>query len=149
MEAWRITRARKPADAFSGEGARLFGGRWNSSGIRLVYTASSRSLAILEVLAHLTRSAPLNNYVLYRVECDDSLVQILSDPPTGWDSEPPTVASQSVGDAWVLSATHPVLSVPSAIVPQERNYVLNPAHSEFSRIVIGRPVAYRIDPRLL
>lgn len=149
MEAWRITRARKPADAFSGEGARLFGGRWNSSGIRLIYSAGSRSLAILEVLAHLMRSAPLNNYVLYRVECDDSLVQILSDPPRGWDAEPPTVASQSVGDAWVLSATRPVLSVPSAIVPQERNFVLNPAHSEFSRIVIGRPVAYRIDPRLL
>jgi RES domain-containing protein len=149
MEAWRITRARKPADAFSGEGARLFGGRWNSSGIRLVYSASSRSLAILEVLAHLTRSAPLNNYVLYRVECDDSLVQILSDPPPGWDSEPPTVASQSVGDAWVRSAARPVLSVPSTIVPQERNYMLNPAHSEFSRIVIGRPVVYRIDPRLL
>jgi len=149
MEAWRITRARKQADAFSGEGARLFGGRWNSPGIRLIYTAGSRSLAILEVLAHLAKSAPLNNYVLYRVECDDSLVQILRDLPLGWNSEPPTPASQSVGDAWVRSATHPVLSVPSAIVPEERNYLLNPAHPDFRRIVIERPAAYRIDPRLL
>jgi RES domain-containing protein len=85
MEAWRITRATKTADAFSGEGARLFGGRWNSPGNRLLYTASSRSLGILEVLTHLTKSAPLNNYVLYRVECDDSLVQVLSDLPTGWN----------------------------------------------------------------
>jgi RES domain-containing protein len=149
MEAWRITRAKRPADAFSGEGAWLYGGRWNSPGIRLVYTAGSRSLAILEVLAHLTKSAPLKNYMLYQVVCDDSLVQILSDLPAGWHSEPPTGASQSVGDAWVRTATHPVLSVPSAIVQEERNYLLNPAHSEFSRIVIGRPVAYRINPRLL
>ena len=60
--------------------------------------------------------------------------------------EPPTPASQSVGDAWVESGTHPVLSVPSAIVPEERNYLLNPAHPEFSRIVIARPATYRIDP---
>ncbi len=149
MEAWRITKARKTADAFSGEGARLFGGRWNNPGVRMVYTAGSRSLAILEVLAHLTKSSPLNNYVLYRVECDDSLVQFLSDLPAGWDLEPPTAASQSVGDAWVASATHPVLSVPSAIVPEERNYLLNPSHPDFSRIMIASPSAYRIDPRLL
>jgi len=149
MEAWRITRAKKSEDAFSGEGARLFGGRWNSQGIRMVYAAGSRSLAILEILAHLTKAAPLNNYVLYRIECDDALVQILSDLPQSWNSEPPSSASQSIGDAWMRSATHPVLSVPSAIVPEERNYLLNPAHSEFSRIVIERPVAYHIDPRLL
>ena len=115
----------------------------------MVYTAGSRSLAILEVLAHLTKSAPLNHYVLYRLECEDSLVQILSNLPTGWDLEPPTAASQSAGDAWVESGTHPVLSVPSAIVPEERNYLLNPAHPEFSRITIARPAAYRIDPRLV
>jgi RES domain-containing protein len=149
MVAWRITRARKAAEAFSGEGARLFGGRWNSPGIPIVYTAGSRSLAILEILAHLTKSAPLNRYLLYRVECDDALVQLLSDPPPGWNAEPPTAASQSVGDAWVESATHPVLSVPSAIVPEESNYLLNPAHPEFSQIVIGKPAACRIDPRLL
>jgi RES domain-containing protein len=149
MEGWRITRAKKLGEAFSGEGARLFGGRWNSQGIRMVYAAGTRSLAILEVLAHLTKAAPLNNYILYRIECDDSLVQILSDLPRGWNSEPPTSVSQSIGDAWMRSATHPVLSVPSAIVPEERNYLLNPAHSEFSRILIEKPVAYRIDPRLL
>jgi len=115
----------------------------------MVYTAGSRSLAILEILAHLTKSAPLDNYVLYRVDCDDSLVQILSDLPPGWNAEPPTAASQSIGDAWVRSATRPVLSVPSAIVSEERNYLLNPTHPGFSRIVIGRAVAYRIDPRLL
>ena len=115
----------------------------------MVYTAGSRSLAILEVLAQLTKSAPFNHYLLYRVECDDALVQILSDLPPGWDSEPPTAASQSVGDAWIESATHPVLSVPSAIVPEERNYLLNPAHPGFSRITIGSPAACRIDPRLL
>lgn len=149
MEAGRITRARKTADAFSGEGARIFGGRWNSPGSRLVYTAGSRSLAILEVLAHLAKSAPLNGYVLYPVACDDSLVQILGDLPPGWDAEPPNAASQSVGDEWVRSATHPVLSVPSAIVPEERNYLVNPAHPDFSRITIGRPAAFRIDPRLV
>jgi len=148
MEAWRITRARKAADAFSGEGARRFGGRWNSPGVRLVYTAGSRSLAILEVLAHLTTSAPLNHYLLYRIECEKALVQVLADLPPGWDAEPPTAASQSAGDAWAASATHPVLSVPSAVVPEERNYLLNPAHPEFARIVIAKPAAYRIDPRL-
>ena len=98
MEGWRITRAKKLGEAFSGEGARLFGGRWNSQGIRMVYAAGTRSLAILEVLAHLTKAAPLNNYILYRIECDDSLVQILSDLPRGWNSEPPTSVSQWIGD---------------------------------------------------
>ncbi len=149
MEAWRITRARRPADAFSGENARRYGGRWNSPEIRMVYAAGSRSLAILEILAHLAKSAPLSRYILYHIECEDSLVQMLGNPPRGWNSEPPTIASQSVGDAWIQSATHPVLSVPNAIVPEERNYLLNPAHPEFAQIVISKPENYHFDPRLL
>jgi len=87
----------------------------------MVCAAGSRSLAILEILAHLTKSVPLNRYVLYCVECDDSLVQILSNLPPGWNAEAPTAPSQSVGDGWVRSATHPVLPVPSAIVAQGRD----------------------------
>ena len=123
----------------------------------MVYTAAHRSLSILEILVHVKggsgteRTAIRMPFYVYAVSFDAALLKELpiSNLPAGWNSEPPTAASQSLGDAWVLAATSPVLEVPSVIVPEERNYVLNPNHQRFPEIQIGPPVACSVDPRLL
>lgn len=157
IEAYRISKESNPAKAFSGQGAKDWGGRWNSKSVAVVYTAAHRSLSILEVLVHVkggagTGSAAISTpFYVYSVSFDSALLEELSTSslPAGWNSEPPTAASQSLGDAWVLAASSAVLSVPSVIVPEERNYVLNPSHPRFPDIRIGAPVACALDPRLL
>jgi RES domain-containing protein len=148
IEAWRIDRKIYRATTFTGEGARLYGGRWNSQSFSVVYTAEHRSLAMLEVLVHLRKP---KDYELYSVKFDESLVQELATDnlPRGWDAEPPTSNTQEIGDKWVMSASSAVLSVPSAVVPEERNYILNPRHADFKHMQIDGPFPCYFDPRLL
>lgn len=148
IEAWRIDRKIYRETAFTGEGARLYGGRWNSEGISVVYTAEHRSLAMLEVLVHLRKP---KDYELYSVKFDESFVQELAtnNLPPNWDAEPPTSDTQAIGDNWVMSASSPVLSVPSAVAPEELNYILNPRHEDFMHIQIDGPFPCYFDPRLL
>ncbi len=123
----------------------------------MVYTAAHRSLSILEVLVHLkggagAGTAPIGApFYVYAVSFGAALIVELpmAGLPPEWNSEPPTAASQSLGDAWVLAMRSAVLAVPSVIVPEERNYVLNPSHPHFPKIQIGSPVVCSIDPRLL
>ena len=122
----------------------------------MVYTASTRSLALLEVLVHIKNAKPIHSsakdrYVLYPVAFDAALVEELPDSslPSDWDAEPPKDSTKFIGDAWISGSSSAVLSVPSVIVPEERNYLLNPKHASFSRIDIGLPVPCRFDPRLL
>ncbi len=157
IEAYRISKESNPAKAFSGQGAKDWGGRWNSRGVAVVYTAAHRSLSILEVLVHVKGSATTGRgaisapFYIYPISFESALLEELpiSSLPPGWNSEPSVSASQSLGDAWVLTARSPVLAVPSVIVPEERNYVLNPNHSRFPEIQIGPPVVCAVDPRLL
>lgn len=150
LTAWRMVRSRHASSAFDGEGARRFGGRWNSPGTAVVYASESRALALLEVLAGLGGVGALAPYVLIGVRFPESLVTEL-DPdelPDGWRAYPPPAVVQRIGDAWAEGAASPVLRVPSVIVPEESNYVLNPRHPEFGRTQIGRPEAVGIDRRL-
>jgi RES domain-containing protein len=157
IEAYRISKEPNPAKAFSGQGAKDWGGRWNSRSVAVVYTAAHRSLSILEVLVHVKGGAGMGRvaistpFYVYAVSFDAALLEELpiSSLPAGWNSEPPTAASQSLGDAWVLTATGSVLAVPSVIVPEEHNYILNPNHPRFPEVQIGPPVVCSVDPRLL
>jgi RES domain-containing protein len=148
---WRIAKSRYAAAAFDGEGARLYGGRWNSPGTRMVYTSSTISLAVLEVLVHLQEARLLSSYTLISVGFDDALVERLdrSMLPDGWRTYPASSELQRIGDEWVRSRRSAVLEVPSAIVERESNYLLNPAHPDFSSIVIGEPEPFTFDERLL
>ena len=114
----------------------------------MVYTAEHRSLAMLEILVHLRKP---KDYELYSVKFDESVVQELADQnlPRNWDVEPPTSDTQEIGDNWANSASSAVLSVPSAVVPEERNYILNPRHPDFEQIQIDGPFPCYFDPRLL
>jgi RES domain-containing protein len=149
--AWRIVKTRVAADAFSGEGARLYGGRWNSSGVAMVYTAASISLATLELLVHLDNTSVLPSYSICPVDFDDSLVTIL-DPatlPSDWRQSPPPTSLQIIGDEWISRSSSVLLRVPSAVIENESNYLINPAHTDFKKLVIGAMEAFKLDPRLL
>ncbi len=147
IESYRILKRRFVSAAFSGEGARRYGGRWNSAGVAVVYTSSSISLAILEWRAHLTQwPAPAS--VIIRIEFDASLVWSPAKLPTNWKRWPCPKTTAAVGDTWVRSGRSAVLKLPSAVVPAEFNYVLNPAHAEFGKIRLGRPQVFKADSRL-
>jgi RES domain-containing protein len=149
LQAWRIVKEKHASTAFDGEGARLFGGRWNSAGLRAVYASSSKSLAALETLVHL-RLPLAASYVIIPIRFPEALLQMI--PPrslrAGWDAEPPSLASQQLGDEWLRSDRSAVLAVPS-ILTGETNYVLNPVHPRFKKIRIGKPLPFTFDPRLL
>jgi RES domain-containing protein len=149
-EAWRIVKAKHAATAFTGEGAAKNGGRWNSRGVPVVYTSSTKSLAALESLVHL--NPPLRfKYVAIHIKFHDALVETFPPKslPTDWRVEPPSPSSQRVGDAWVMAARSAVLALPSVIVSGELNFLLNPAHPAFKKIAIGKPERFWFDPRLL
>jgi RES domain-containing protein len=150
ITAWRIVKRKHVRTAFSGEGARLFGGRWNSPGTAMVYTAASQSLAALELLAHLDSAALLSAYSVIPCEFEESLVELIdsSQLPPRWRSDPPPDAIHALGNDWAASQRSAVLRVPSAIIASENNYLLNPRHPAFAGIVAGKPVAFRFDPRL-
>lgn len=148
--AWRIIQRRQATRAFDGSGARKFGGRWNSPGTAIVYTAQSQSLAILEILVHLNAPDLLQRYVLLPVSIAEAFVEKLPAKtlPGNWRCTPAPSSLKNIGDEWVRSGRSVVLQVPSALVPAEHNFLLNPAHSDFTKIVIGEPVPFRFDSRL-
>ncbi len=147
---WRITTARFARTAFSGEGARLYGGRWNPKGWELVYTAESRALALLELMV---QDDPLRaRYVLIPAHLPPDLPEMRIDIdqlPDHWRTIGARDVLQSLGLAWLQGGQTAVLSVPSAVVPAERNYLINPRHPDFARIVLGDPQSLETDTRLL
>ena len=151
ITAWRIVKQHYAATAFDGEGARLFGGRWNSPGVAVVYVASSRSLAALEMAVHVDRSTLLSSFVLIPCEFEERFVtalplQVL---PADWRRDPPSPTLAEIGDAWARTARSAVLEIPSAVIDAEKNYLLNPAHPDFARIRVGGAEKFEFDPRLI
>jgi len=147
---WRLTRKTYADDAFTGEGARRFGGRFNSPGTRVVYAADSLALALIETLVGLVDYEDLYDYVFFRAELDARHVDVLppEDLPDGWDARPPKAASRQVGDAWLGERRSVALQVPSVVVPHSFNYVLNPEHPAFHEIDIADAETLPVDPRL-
>lgn len=152
ISAFRLCKTKFLATAFSGEGARLNGGRWNSPGISVVYTSSSLSLATLEVLVHLEDPecfARLFSWV--GIEIPESAIERMDESllPKGWCADETNVSSRALGDEWVRSRRSAVRAVPSVVTPGEWNYLLNPAHPGFAEIKIGSAHSFKPDPRLL
>lgn len=151
LTAWRIVKKRYAKSAFDGDGARRFGGRWNSPGVPMVYVASSRSLAVLEMAVHLDPPALLSSFVLIPCEFDQGLVTTLDRSllPVLWRRDPPLPDLAAIGDAWVKQARSAALAVPSAVIDEELNYLLNPMHPDFPDILIGSPRDFSFDARLI
>ncbi len=137
--------------AFDGGGARIAGGRWNPEGCAAVYTAESRALCALEILVHANPSELAENYVSFPVEIPSGIEIERIEPddlPSGWRRYPSPAGLQEMGRDWIDGGTSAVLSVPSAMVPQERNYILNPGHAGFRKIRILDSERFIFDPRL-
>jgi RES domain-containing protein len=148
--AWRIVKRKLARTAFDGEGARRFGGRWNSKGVAVVYLAQSQSLAALEILVHIDSPQWLEHYVAVPVSIGPNLIARidLSTLPKNWKMYPLPKNIRAIGDDWVAAASSAVLQVPSVIVPLENNFLLNPHHPDFPKLKIGKPVPFKFDPRL-
>jgi len=151
ITSWRITTVQYSESAFDGDGARIYGGRWNSRGVRVVYTSSSAALAALELLVRAGRKKPLSDYLLFACSFNESLVEDLEklELPSDWKIAPPPDGLHAFGDAWIESGSSAVLRVPSAIIETESNYLLNPEHGDFAKIEIRDPIPFSLDLRLL
>jgi RES domain-containing protein len=148
--AWRVVKREFAASAFDGEGARLYGGRWHSSGRAVVYTSATTSLGLLEQLVHSAkRLRPF--YLTVPVAFDADLVEVIdaSRLPSSWTAYPPPFELQRIGNEWVDSTRSCILEVPSVIVPHESNFILNPGHPDFASLEIGEPIDLEIDSRLV
>ncbi len=150
MRVWRMAKTRYAPSAFDGEGAKRFGGRWNSTGTRVAYASSNSALAVLEVLVHMTAGGALTGYSLIAATLPDALVDVLPADalPANWKASPVPPSVQMIGDAWVRSVRSLALRVPSVIVEGGFNYLVNPAHKDARRMTIESITRYEFDPRM-
>ncbi len=148
---YRICKTKYAAKSFDGEGAFRFGGRWNSRGTRMIYTAGSLALAALEMLVHLDDDSMLFNYSFISAKIPVELivkVEDICDLPKNWSVSPSPLNVQQIGNKWIQEKISAVLEVPTSIIPLEKNYLINPAHSDYKEIVLGSPKEFRFDARL-
>ena len=149
---WRIATVTPShgADDLSGAAAKLTGGRWNSSGVPVVDCSENISLALLETIVHLrSGSLPFNRY-LVKVEVPGSIWSarhILDPAPAGWDAQPRGLPSIQAGDAWCRAGKTALLQVPSVIMPDECNILINPLHPDASKIVATMLKRWLYDAR--
>jgi len=147
---WRIVKEKHAKSAFSGEGARIFEGRWNSAGVRMVYCSENLALAALEILVHTQPVTMRDKFRAFRVTFDETLMTIvdLKKLPKGWNAQPPGPISKHIGDEWIKSGRSAVLALPSVLVPLERTFLLNTKHRDFAKIKIKDAGVFVLDPRL-
>ncbi len=152
MRIWRICKAENAGAAFTGEGAILYAGRWHHPGIPVVYCSESRALAALEQLVHLHRNRLPPNFVCFGVEIPDQLAireVPMEDLPAEWRRQPGPPELRDIGTRWARSSETVVLKVPSAVVPGEHNFLLNPRHPDFGRLAILEAEPFEFDERLV
>jgi RES domain-containing protein len=150
ITVWRLVHTAFGPTAFDGAGAKENPGRWNLEDIPIVYAAGSAALAVLEVLVGIDQWAFLENYYLIDAKIDESHVELMTveDLPTDWRSIPSARSTRALGTAWARSRRSVALAVPSAVLPLETVYLLNPNHPDFGSVEIGRAVPFSLDPRL-
>lgn len=152
ITAWRLEKAKYIDSAFTGEGPRLYGGRWNSVGTPVVYASSSLALAALEILVNAMpnkSTSLLKSYLAIQIQFDHSLLGINKKFPKDWYKNPIRPGSQHHGDRWMKRGDSAILEVPSAVIPFENNFLINPNHSYFLEIKFLKPVKFDFDERFL
>jgi RES domain-containing protein len=151
LTVWRLVHRNYLTSAFNGEGARLAGGRWNSEGFPVVYTAASLSLAILEIIVHLEFKETLKLYQAIPISIPKSAMETIdaASLPADWNSSIPHPSTQLTGNHWIRNRSSIALRVPSAIVPIESNILINPEHPKFQTLEIGEPMNLPLDSRVL
>jgi RES domain-containing protein len=152
VEVYRLTRRKFAGkNPFDGEGSFLFGGRWSSVGTRLCYAATHRSLAILEYRAHIELALMPDDLVIATLEIpDDIAVTPTPALPEDWKGYPAPASLRKIGDRFIAEARSAIMRIPSVLVPQENNVMLNPVHPDATRMVRQRRlVPFVYDRRLL
>jgi RES domain-containing protein len=150
MRAFRIVKKRHALTAFSGDGARAYGGRWNFPGIPMVYAAHTRALAALESLARYGGAERRMAFVTFEIEIPDKLaIQVeAADLPPHWRNDEPGASNQGPGSEWQRSGRSAALVVPSVLVSQECCVLLNPEHPDIDKIMVMYPEPFTFDARL-
>jgi RES domain-containing protein len=133
--------------AFAGKGGLGYAGRWNNAGALIVYTSTTLSLAVLEIFVHTRQPVP-SSWPLFVADVPDALIERLSPIPQNWDTHPPSASSREAGNKWLQSKVSVGLLVPSVIIPQEANCLLNPVHPDFSLDWVDGPFDFPLDSRL-
>ncbi len=149
MRAWRI--AARAHAAFDGEGARLYGSRWTPRGRPAVFVSATLSLAALERFGHADPDLEPDALLSFAVDVPDAVAIDAVDLrmlPANWRTYPAPPALALIGATWLDEARSAVLSVPSVLIPHERNYVLNPLHPDFALVQVHPPEAFSFDPRM-
>jgi len=154
MRIWRICRAVYAGEAFSGEGARRFGGRWNSRGVPMVYCSSSLALAAIELFVHLEPSQAPDDLVYIAAELPEGEPGVTFEPaklPAEWWAEEAPIGAHStreLGDEWVRSAQSLAARVPSVPIRVEWNVLVNPAHPRIAELRVETPQPFHFDARM-
>lgn len=150
ITAWRIVKKKYAMGVLSGKGASQNPGRWNLFGFPMVYACSTPSLAVLEVRVHAGPEGEGIRHVLFRIEIPKDLVTKIDRTtlPSDWRLNPPQWSTQTMGSEWAQSGRSAVLQVPSVIVPEDSNLLINPLHKDFKKIRIAGEQDYFLDPRL-
>ena len=149
MLVWRICQQKYAT--FDGEGGRRAGGRWHRKGIPVIYTSDTLALAALEYFVRLNPGDSDTRLVTVSANIPDNLViQRVSakDLPKNWSVYPAPEILQKIGGNWFQTARSAVLAVPSAIIPQQTNYLIDPNHVDFKRIRVNKPEFFEFDPRM-
>lgn len=150
MKVYRLSK-RKYASQLNGKGAAKFGNRWNSKGVEMIYTAESRSLAMAEVVVHLTLATLPSDFVMIEIDIPNKLevLEIESSAlKKDWKNNPPSMSTQSIGDEFVNASKQCVMKVPSVVVQGDFNYLINPHHSDFRKIKVSEIISFPFDSRL-
>ena len=153
ISLWRIATDTRnyTAEDTSGAGAKNTGGRWNRQGNAMLYTATNISLAVLETFVHIKPDGlPFNRY-LVRVDVPDPVWKAARDcrnPPVGWDAMPEGMVSLDEGDNWLKQNSTALMIVPSVIVPDEYNVLINPSHPDAAQIKAKKVKKWLYDPRM-
>ena len=150
MRAFRIVKKRLMLEAFSGDGARAYGGRWNRPGIPIVYAAQTRALAALEALAHFAGAERRIEWVTFAIDIPEALALRIETAglPRDWRIDEPGASTQDLGSGWQEEARSAALVVPSVLIPQEYCVLLNPEHPDIDKIMVSYPEPFEFDPRL-
>lgn len=149
MKVYRISKCNY-IDDLSGKGASLHSGRWHNKGTYILYTAQSPSLAMLESVVHITTMVQLNLCIVCLDIPEESITSISTEQlPDNWFINPPPDHIKQTGDLFIKNKKHLALKVPSAVMPEEFNVLLNPSHPHFKKIKILYSRILRLDERLL
>ena len=149
MTVYRLSSGKYKTD-LSGKGAEISGGRWNSKGVAMLYTAQSRALAFAEVAMHIPYGIMPKDYHLISIHIPDTatiLELTLQEMPADWRSNPHSDSTQKIGDQFIAEAKFLVLRVPSAVVPGDYNYLINPRHPQSIDVKVLNTEAFEFDSR--